>query len=130
MNSKQLNQLKIFFKAYSDIKLVYFFGSRARKEAGPQSDYDFAFYLDSTDKHGINRLKLELQAKISYILKTDKVDVVALNLAAGPELKYSIISEGRLIYEAGPFRLLVEPRILNEYFDYKLMLEKNFSGHF
>ena len=32
------------FKDYPEIKLVYFFGSKARGEGGPLSDYDFAVY--------------------------------------------------------------------------------------
>jgi hypothetical protein len=52
------------------------------------------------------------------------IDIVILNLARSPELKYQIINGGRLIYEKEPFKVLIEPRILNEYFDFQKMLLK------
>jgi len=55
-------------------------------------------------------------------LLTDKVDVVILNLTDSPELKYNIITQGRLIYEKEPYRIIVEPRILNDYFDFRSLL--------
>jgi len=45
-----------------------------------------------------------------------------LNLIEGPELKYNIIKEGKLIYEKEPYKVLIEPRILNEYFDFRMSL--------
>lgn len=121
---KKIKSLIKIFKLYPKIKLVYFFGSKSTKKDGPLSDYDFAFYLDEKDKKKIFNLKLELINKLSRELKTDKVDVVMLNSAEGPELKYSIIKEGKLIYEQEPYRVLIEPRILNEFFDFRNCLLK------
>jgi len=125
MNKKILQKLKSIFKLYSEIKLVYLFGSRSQGDIGPLSDYDFAFYLDEQDKKKIYKIKVELLNKISSILKTDKVDIVMLNTAKGPELKYNIIKSGKLIFEKEPFRILVEPKILTEYFDFRLSLKKH-----
>jgi len=111
-------KLKSIFKLYSEIKLVYFFGSRAAGKPGPLSDYDFAVYLDSEDKKRILDIKLSLYHLLSRALKTDKIDVVIFNLTRQPELKYNIINEGKIIYEIEPYRLSLEPRILNEYFDF------------
>ena len=63
-------------------------------------------------------LRFKLRDKITRCLKTDKVDVVVLNLAESPELKYNIIKDGALIFKKEPFKVLVEPKILNEYFDF------------
>ena len=41
-----------------------------------------------------------------------------------PELKYNIISQGVLLFERGPHRIVVEPKILNEYFDFVYLLRK------
>ena len=41
-----------------------------------------------------------------------------LDSAHNPVLKYNAIYEGILLYEKGPYKVQVEPRILNEYFDY------------
>jgi len=95
-----------------------------KKKEGPLSDYDFAFYLDEKDKKKISEIQFELMDKISRILKTDKIDVVMLNLVESPELKYNIIKEGKLIYEKPPFKVLIEPKILQEFFDFKIMLKK------
>lgn len=124
MNKKELAQLKKIFKAEPKIKLVYFFGSRARGEAGPMSDYDFAVYLDEKNEKKLFKMRADLMNKIGKMLKTDKVDVVILNSAESPELKFNIIKEGYLIYEQEPFRVLIEPKIMNEYFDFYIMLKK------
>jgi predicted nucleotidyltransferase len=110
------------FLKYPKVKLVYFFGSQAKNEAGPLSDYDFAFYLEEKDTKKLFDLKLDLISNLSQILKTNKIDVVILNEIESPELKYNIIKEGKLIYEIEPFRLLIEPRILNDYFDFHYSL--------
>jgi uncharacterized protein len=124
MNKKIIAQLKKIFKAEPKVKLAYFFGSRARGDAGPQSDYDFAIYLDEKNAKKSFDIKIYLAAKIGSFLKTDKVDMVILNTAESPELKFSIINEGKLIYEKEPFKVLIEPRILNEYFDFHYLLKK------
>jgi len=105
--------------------LVYLFGSQATGKAGPLSDYDFAIYLDEKDKKKIFDIKLELLASISRALQTDKVDIVVLNTVDAPELKYNIIKEGKAIFERDSFKLLVEPRIMNEYFDFKMSLQRH-----
>lgn len=124
MKIKDIKKLNSIFKLYSSIKLVYFFGSRAKNRQGPLSDYDFAVYFDGKDEKKMMDIKLELLDKISRMLKTDKIDIVILNTAESPEIKYGIIKEGKLIFEKEPFKLLVEPKILNEYFDFHLLLSR------
>jgi predicted nucleotidyltransferase len=116
---KDLRRLNSIFKSYSEVKLVYLFGSRAACKASPLSDYDFAVYLDTKDRKRMYEIRFELFDKISRLLKTNKVDIVILNLTEAPELKYLIICEGRLIFEREPFKVIVEPNILNEYFDFQ-----------
>lgn len=124
MNKEQLENVKAIFKLYPEIKVVYFFGSKATGEDGPLSDYDFAVYLDEKDKKRMFDIKFELFDRLSRLLKTDRVDMVILNLTESPELKYNIIKEGKVIFEEEPFRILLEPKILNEYFDFHYMLSK------
>lgn len=101
------------------IKLLYFFGSRSRGTAGPLSDYDFAVFTDKIDKKKRDALRASLIAKLTKVLGTDAVDVVIINDAGSPELKYSIINEGMLLYEREPYRVIVEPLIMNDYFDFR-----------
>lgn len=121
LNLKKINKI---FEAYPEIKLGYFFGSKANNNSGPLSDYDFAVYLHGARKQKMTDIKLELIDKLSRALKSDKIDVVVLNTTESPEIKYNIIKGGKLVYEKKPFKVLVEPRILNEYFDFRLSLSK------
>lgn len=121
---KNIKALIRIFKSFPQIKLVYLFGSKASNKQGPLSDYDFAFYLDEKNEKKIFNLRFKLMDKISQKLKTDKVDVVILNIAESPELKYNIIKQGKLIFEREPFKVLIEPRILSEYFDFHNLLLK------
>ena len=124
----QIDNLKSFFQSNSQIKLVYLFGSQVNGTAGPLSDYDFAFYIDEKDKKKLFDLKLDLIGKLTQILKSDKIDVVILNIVESPELKYNIIKDGKLIFERTPYRILVEPQILNNYFDFhSLLLRHNLT---
>lgn len=124
---KDLNKIKNLckiFKLYPKIKLVYLFGSRANGKIGPLSDYDFGIYLNEKDLKKRFDLRLKLIAEISKELKDDKVDVCVLNDIEAPELKYNIIKNGRIIFEKKPFKILIEPKILNEYFDFHFSLLK------
>ncbi|UCH80627.1 MAG: nucleotidyltransferase domain-containing protein [Nitrospiraceae bacterium] len=109
-------------KSHSEIKLAYLFGSQADGDPGALSDFDFAFYVDEKDSKTLHDLKFILMNEISRTLKTDRVDILMLNLTDSPELKYKIIKDGRLLYSEEPFRVLIEPRILNEYFDFHATL--------
>ena len=125
---KGFSRLALIFKSYTEIKLVYLFGSKARQESGTLSDYDFAVYFDTKDKKRMFDIKLEVFDRIRRLLKTDKIDIVILNLSESPELKYLVIQEGRLIFERKPFKVIVEPNILNEYFDFhELLLRYNLT---
>lgn len=116
--SSKIKKLLPIFGKYPQIKLVYLFGSRAEEKIGPLSDYDLAFYLEEKSAKKRFDLKLELFKCLSQALKTDAIDIVILNDAKGSELKYNIIKEGKLIYQKEPYKVLIEPKILNEYFDF------------
>lgn len=124
MNKEQREQLVALFQHYPKVALAYFFGSRARGDEGPTSDYDIALYIDENDSKKLAYLHMTIISEITRRLKTDDIDVVLLNTVKQPELAYAIITEGELFYEQEPFRALVEPRILNEYFDFRAFLER------
>ncbi len=124
MQNSQESYKKIFTK-HPQVKLAYLFGSRANGTAGPMSDYDFAVYLDEKDSAKRFDIRLNLMSQLSLLLKINDVDVVIINDTESPDLKYDIIKEGKLILEKAPYKLLVEPKILNEYFDFNFSLFKN-----
>lgn len=109
---------------HDQIKLAYLFGSTAREDGGKLSDIDIAVYFDGADKRQMAELKLKLLAELSQALETDQIDLVVLNTTEQPELKYQIISEGELICEREPYKIMVEPLILNEYFDFQMILRR------
>jgi len=124
MSNKEFKDLIEIFKKYPEVKVVYLFGSKAFDADGPLSDYDFAIYFEGSDRKEMLDIKLELFDRLSRCLSTDKIDIVILNITEGPELKYQIIKEGKVLYEEQPYRILIEPKILNEYFDFHYMLSK------
>ena len=128
MKKADLEKIKKIFASFKEVKLVYFFGSQARGQAGALSDFDFAVFLEEKDRKKIFQIRTSLMDKIGRLLKTDKVDIVVLNITESPELKYNIITQGKIIFERDLYRVVVEPRILTEYFDFRLMLKKyNFT---
>jgi uncharacterized protein len=124
LDKKELDALKSVFRRYPEIKLIYLFGSRSRQSYGPTSDYDFAVYFGNSTSRRMFSIKLDLMGHISRILKTDRVDIVILNLTKSPELKYAVVKEGIVLFEREPFKVIVEPKILNEYFDFHTMLSR------
>jgi len=126
--AKEIKNLIPVFEKYSEVKLVYLFGSRATGRIGPLSDHDFAIYLDEKDAKKRSELKLNIISEITKSLKTDNVDLVVLNDIDAPEMKYNVIKDGILILQVEPFKVIVEPRILNEYFDFhSLLLRHNLT---
>lgn len=118
--NKYLSQLNNLFSGYKEIKLVYLFGSQATKKTTPLSDFDFALYLApniSVKKE--KEIVLKLISEISSIVKNNNIEIVSLNRSFSSLLKFSILKEGLLIYQKPPYKILIEPAIYNEYFDFK-----------
>ena len=123
---KYLSRLNNIFLQYEEIKLVYLFGSQATKKATPLSDFDFALYLDPNIN--IQREKeiiLKLISEISLIINNNNIDIVSLNRSPSSLLKFNVLKEGRLIYQKPPYKILVEPTIYNEYFDFQTFTQSH-----
>jgi len=125
MDAKTRERLSDVFASLPEVKLAYFFGSRSRGQDGPLSDYDFAVYVDEQNALMIHDIRLSLMERIGQVVGSNRVDVVMLNSAVSPELKYHAIATGILLFEREPFKVLVEPRLLNEYFDHLTLLRLN-----
>ena len=123
MDNHKIKTLKKIFKQFDSLKLVYLFGSQATKKQGELSDHDFAFYIEGKKVEAF-QISLAIAAQISLFLMTDNIDTVIINHIDSPELKYSIIKEGKLIYEIEPYKVIIEPKIMNEYFDFRFLLRK------
>ncbi|PIR60154.1 MAG: hypothetical protein COU68_03005 [Candidatus Pacebacteria bacterium CG10_big_fil_rev_8_21_14_0_10_45_6] len=122
MNDEQKKQVVGLCEADKSIGLLYLFGSRARGDVGPMSDYDFAVQFEGLAEKEHFDKKLDMMGKLSHILKTDAVDLVVLNTLDKPELKFGIVYDGQIVFERGAGRLSVEPAALREYFDFRSAL--------
>jgi predicted nucleotidyltransferase len=122
ISQDQKQRITKSLQAHPEVMLAYLFGSQASGDTGPLSDFDIAVYFDESNVSGAADLRLELLAELGRVLRTDNVDLVLLNQVDNPTLKYNIITTGQLLFEREPYQLLVEPRILNEYFDFRSLL--------
>lgn len=117
-----LKKLKNFFLEEKEILFCYLFGSAAHGKTIPKSDVDLAVYLDNKRCKDFFEKRLELIAIFSQKLKKE-ADVVILNTAP-PFLRYVVLKEGKLIFEKNRGeRIDFELKAINEYFDFKPVLE-------
>jgi predicted nucleotidyltransferase len=85
-------------RKFPELELLVLHGSRAREEAHPSSDWDFAYSArDAFDELG-------LRAFLADRLRTDGIDLVDLGRAGGL-LRYRAAREGKVVFErrAGEF---------------------------
>lgn len=114
---------KAIKKDFKQVKLFYLFGSRASGDFKKTSDYDFAAYLDDEKRGDFGNLKLDLINYLSDFLKTDYIDLVVLNTVESYELKFNIIKDGKILID-NPVKLIFEPRVMSEFFDFQFHLRK------
>lgn len=117
-------KLSPLFERCGEVGIVYLFGSQATGAARPSSDYDLAVYFTLPDPVQRSEKLFELSGAVSKVLDRDAVDMHSLNDLYAPELRYHILRDGVVIFEREPYRVLIEPRILNEYFDFTYLLRK------
>ncbi len=125
MDKQTLQKLNTAFESFPSLKLVYLFGSQVTGRTGPLSDYDFALYIDEKDSTKALKTSFLISHKIGLVLKSNDVDIVVINHVDAPELKYAIITKGELIFEREPYKLLLEPKIYSQFFDFRAMLRRH-----
>ena len=101
----------------------YLFGSQTTKNTVSDSDVDLAVFFEKNQVNDFFERRLELIGELSKLLGKE-ADVVVLNTAP-PFLRYVVLKEGKLIFERDKGkRIDFELKSLNEYFDFKPILEK------
>jgi predicted nucleotidyltransferase len=77
------------------LELLILFGSRARGDSHPESDWDFGYL--ATPGFG----PYNLLARLVVLLGTDRIDLVNLNRTNGL-LRFRVAAEGQTLFEARP----------------------------
>jgi len=77
------------------LRMLVLYGSRARTDARPDSDWDLGYLADGSFDPGA------LYVDLSRTLNTDAIDLADLERANGL-LRYNVASDGRVLFEASP----------------------------
>lgn len=117
-----------YLLARTDVLFAYLFGSLAKGKIAPLSDVDIAIYL--SEGTGLVGRKLEILGELTYIVKTDEIDLVLLN-SAPITLRMKILENKKVIVDNDPFlRHRYESLAMREYFDFypleNAILERRF----
>jgi predicted nucleotidyltransferase len=88
-------KLRSLAAGFKELRFLALHGSRARGDAHPRSDWDFAYRADP----GLD--VLSLQAALADALSSDNVDVADVD-RAGAVLRHRVAQEGKLVFERKP----------------------------
>lgn len=77
------------------LELLMLFGSRARRDGHPGSDWDFAYTATDAFDPAV------FLGNVAGIVGTDRVDLVDLNRAGGL-IRYRVARDGQVVFEAQP----------------------------
>ncbi len=119
-----MSEIEAIVKILADNPLVcfaYLFGSRAKGEHGPRSDWDIAVYItpELLEKNPVWQ-KFRIEDKLAVILNTDAVEVVVVNRLDDPLLGFEIISRGQmLVCKDEEARITYEVNTLRRYQDWR-----------
>jgi predicted nucleotidyltransferase len=116
-----LDQLELtlteFFSSIDSVKVAYLFGSTVRGEANCLSDVDIGVLFDEAlSKKEAFDLQLKLIGELTTLLKTNNVDLVALN-DSPLLLTYNAIRKGVILKSDEAVRVSFETKIMSRYLD-------------
>ena len=95
MSSPDLHQVTDLARTAPGLQMLILFGSRARGESHPGSDWDFG-YLATREFDPTAFL-----ARLIPLLGTDRIDIADLDRTNGL-LRYRAAAEGKTLFEAEP----------------------------
>jgi predicted nucleotidyltransferase len=100
LTDRDLLTIRGIFNKYSDVRLVYLFGSRAKGNFKPGSDIDLAIMNSDLDPATLRRIVGELEdSSLPY-----RVDLVAYHAITHPEFQEHIDRVGLVFFEQSPER--------------------------
>ncbi len=117
-------RLEDYFAGQSQVLVAYVYGSQATGQAGPLSDLDIAVLLAGEPSEAeCFDARLEFVGGLMSLLHTNDVDVAILNQVP-LVLRYQVVRTGQVIF-CRDRQAMIEFRVrtLNEYFDFKPLLD-------
>ena len=117
MNTKvKVKYRGAYLEKQQNVCFAYLFGGLAKGEQSPLSDVDIAVYF--SDDSDFIESKLEILEKLTDILRTDEIDLVALNKAP-LSLKMNILKNNKILVDKYPeIRHAHQSLTIRKYFDY------------
>jgi predicted nucleotidyltransferase len=117
------NPLKAELKKLG-VAVVYLFGSRSTGQDTPLSDVDIGVVFQALHLEEETRAVYQSLFEIfSDQYPSRKVDIVFLQ-AAPLALQYSVLKEGKVLFQEDPiFRADYENRVINQYLDFRPVLD-------
>lgn len=105
------------------VDVIYLFGSRIESLEQPDSDLDIAVLMNrQASQANILNLHTKLYDIFAQVFPDNNLDIVLLHRAP-LELRFDVISHGRVYFETNPqIRLDFEERTAREYADFKPIL--------
>ena len=125
---QMLDRLPRLFREFGSIEFAYLFGGLAKGSFSPLSDIDIAVYFqDGTD---VSKETLALLGELNDFLRTDEIDLVALNTAQ-VSLVGRILMQKKLLFCRNDFlRHSFESLCFRKFFDFRILETQIFSRRY
>ena len=123
--NERMSQLVEYLMGRPEVLAAYLYGSHAEGRASALSDIDLGVLIkDGLTEEHLWQLEDALAADLRRILRTDKVDLIVLNLAP-LRIQYEVITKGEVLYSADDVaRAEFESYSLRRYWDFEKYLEE------
>jgi len=116
--------LRRFLQSRHDVRLAYLYGSRARGQAGPDSDWDIGVLFDPPPEDPLATEQLALDLARALGIPSDRVDLRDLQHADARFL-FFVLRDGRCVHARDEAdRIDFETRALSKYYDFLPHMEE------
>lgn len=126
MNKKQEKKIIELAKKFH-LRYIYLFGSQARGNIKPLSDYDFAVKFNNRKKNHLKE-RLRLMSALTDILQEEKIDVIDIE-DADLLLNFNIIKDGKMLYAKNKAEQVFDKfRVMQKYLDRQYYIDRHFKA--
>ena len=120
-----MSHLAEYLTGRPEVLAAYLYGSHAEGRASALSDVDIGVLIkNGLAEERLWRLEDALAADLRRVLRTDKVDLIVLNLAP-LRIRYEVITRGKVLYSVDDgARADFESYSLRRYWDFEKYIEE------